>query len=157
MKKKLTVAVLGAALLFTTGAGSAFADSPMEQEINQLLGTRYSYGGTTPNGFDCSGFTMYVFAQLGLKLPHQSGSQFEMGSSVSRKDLRPGDLVFFNTSGRGISHVGIYIGDDKFAHSSSSRGVVINRLTEEYYVQRYVGSKRIMNDAKYEEAVSGTS
>ncbi|WP_036719991.1 C40 family peptidase [Paenibacillus sp. JCM 10914] len=157
MKKKLTVAILSTALLFTMGTGSALAHSPMEQEIDQLLGTRYSYGGNTPSGFDCSGFTMYVFAQLGLKLPHQSGSQFQMGSSVTRKDLRPGDLVFFNTSGRGISHVGIYIGDDKFAHSSSSRGVVINRLTEDYYAQRYVGSKRIMNDAKYEEAAGETS
>lgn len=138
------------AIVFTVGAGSAFADSKMDKVIDDVLGTKYRTGGTTTNGFDCSGFTMYVFKHLGINLPHQSGSQFTMGTSVSRSDLRAGDLVFFNTSGSGVSHVGIYVGDGKFAHASTSRGVVVSSLSESYYVNRYVGAKRIMSSDTYQ-------
>lgn len=138
------------AIVFTAGAGSAFADSKMDKVIDDVLGTKYRSGGTTTNGFDCSGFTMYVFKHLGINLPHQSGSQFTMGTSVSRSDLRAGDLVFFNTSGSGVSHVGIYVGDGKFAHASTSRGVVVSSLSDSYYVNRYVGAKRIMSTDTYQ-------
>lgn len=140
------------AIVFTVGAGSAFADSKMDKVIDDVIGSKYVTGGTTANGFDCSGFTMYVFKHLGISLPHQSGSQFSMGSSVSRSDLRAGDLVFFNTSGSGVSHVGIYVGDGKFAHASTSRGVVVSSLSESYYVNRYVGAKRIMSTDTYKSA-----
>lgn len=140
------------AIVFTVGAGSAFADSKMDKVIDDVIGTKYVTGGTSANGFDCSGFTMYVYKHLGISLPHQSGSQFSMGSSVSRSDLRAGDLVFFNTSGSGVSHVGIYVGDGKFAHASTSRGVVVSSLSESYYVNRYVGAKRIMSTDTYKSA-----
>ncbi|GIO35071.1 MULTISPECIES: C40 family peptidase [Paenibacillus] len=150
MKKKLAAAVMSFAIVFTVGAGSAFADSKMDKVIDDVLGTKYRSGGTTTSGFDCSGFTMYVFKHLGINLPHQSGSQFSMGTSVSRSDLRAGDLVFFNTSGSGVSHVGIYVGDGKFAHASTSRGVVVSSLSESYYVNRYVGAKRVMSSDTYQ-------
>lgn len=150
MKKRLTVTAVSFALLFTIGTGSVFADSKLDSAIEEGLGSPYSAGGTTTSGFDCSGFTMYVFNKLGIDLPHQSGSQFEMGTSVSKDELIAGDLVFFNTSGDGISHVGIYVGDGKFAHASSSKGVVISKLSESYYEKRYVGSKRIMSSEKFE-------
>lgn len=150
MKKKLAAAVMSFAIVLTLGAGSAFADSKMDKVIDDVIGTKYRTGGTTTNGFDCSGFTMYVFKHLGINLPHQSGSQFSMGTSVSKGDLRAGDLVFFNTSGSGVSHVGIYVGDGKFAHASTSRGVVVSSLSESYYVNRYVGAKRVMSTDAYQ-------
>ncbi|ASA26566.1 hydrolase [Paenibacillus donghaensis] len=136
------------------GAGSAFADSKMDKVIDNTLGTKYVSGGVSTNGFDCSGFTMYVFDKIGINLPHQSGSQYQMGTAISRSDLREGDLLFFNTSGKGVSHVGIYVGDDKFAHASSKRGVTISTLSDSYYVDRYVGAKRIMSTDAYHDVAS---
>lgn len=121
----------------------------MDKVIDKAIGTKYVSGGVTTNGFDCSGFTMYVFDKIGINLPHQSGSQYQMGSAVSRDELRAGDLVFFNTNGKGVSHVGIYVGDGEFAHASSSRGVTISSLSDNYYVNRYVGAKRIMSTDAY--------
>lgn len=121
----------------------------MDKVIDKTIGTKYVSGGVTTNGFDCSGFTMYVFDKIGINLPHQSGSQYQMGSAVSRDELRAGDLVFFNTNGKGVSHVGIYVGDGEFAHASSSRGVTISSLSDNYYVNRYVGAKRIMSTDAY--------
>lgn len=154
MKKKLAAAVLSLSIIFTIGAGSAFADSKMDKVIDKTIGTKYVSGGTSTNGFDCSGFTMFVFDKIGINLPHQSGSQYQMGSDVSRDEMRPGDLVFFNTNGKGVSHVGIYVGDGDFAHASSSRGVTISSLNDSYYVNRYVGAKRIMSTDAYKTVAS---
>ncbi|MBW4085177.1 C40 family peptidase [Paenibacillus sp. S150] len=126
----------------------------MDQVIDKTIGTKYVAGGTSTNGFDCSGFTRYVFDKIGINLPHQSGSQYQMGTAVSRDNIRPGDLVFFNTSGKGVSHVGIYVGEGKFAHASTSRGVTISSLSESYYVNRYVGAKRIMSTDAYQTLAS---
>lgn len=154
MKKKLAAALLSFSIILTIGAGSAFADSKMDKVIDKAIGTKYVSGGVSTNGFDCSGFTMYVFDKIGINLPHQSGSQYQMGTTISRDNLREGDLVFFNTSGRGISHVGIYVGDGKFAHASSSKGVTISSLSDSYYVNRYVGAKRIMSTDAYQNVAT---
>ncbi|MGN7765663.1 C40 family peptidase [Paenibacillus sp. 22594] len=154
MKKKLAAALLSFSIILTIGAGSAFADSKMDQVIDKSIGTKYVSGGISTNGFDCSGFTMYVFDKMGINLPHQSGSQYQMGTAVSRDNIRPGDLVFFNTSGKGVSHVGIYVGEGKFAHASSKRGVTISSLNDSYYVNRYVGAKRIMSTDAYQTVAS---
>jgi cell wall-associated NlpC family hydrolase len=107
-------------------------------------GSRYRFGGTSRGGFDCSGFTRYVYARYGIALPHSSASQFSHGQPISRDELQPGDLVFFATRTRGISHVGIYIGDNRFIHASNvRRGVTVDSLGSAYYSARYRGARRV--------------
>lgn len=110
------------------------------------LNTPYVYATSGPNSFDCSGFSTWVYKQLGVKLPRSSASQSGFGQLVNRNDLVPGDLVFFNTSGSGVSHVGIYIGNDKFIHAASApyMKVMINSLSENYYNARYVCARRVL-------------
>jgi len=110
-----------------------------------FLGCAYSYGADGPKSFDCSGFTMYVFKHFDIDLPHSSASQAKKGSQVKKSDLIPGDLVFFKTSSKGISHVGIYIGKGDFIHASTGGGKVeITSLSETYYNKRYVTARRIL-------------
>lgn len=110
-----------------------------------LLGTPYIYGGTTTRGFDCSGFTQYVFAQSGMTLDRTAAQQYtNNGTSVAKSELQAGDLVFFSSSSQSIGHVGMYIGDGQFIHSSSGGGkVIITSINSSYYVNHYVGAKRI--------------
>jgi cell wall-associated NlpC family hydrolase len=104
----------------------------------QYLGVPYRWGGASPSGFDCSGFTMYVYAQVGISLPHNAAMQYGMGSAVGREFLQPGDLVFFN----GLSHVGLYIGGNQFVHAPHTGDVVkISPLTG-WYSSTYVGARR---------------
>ncbi|MFC4778927.1 C40 family peptidase [Paenibacillus sp. GCM10023252] len=149
--KKVTALLIGLAMLLAFQAGSAFADSKMDGIIKDVLGTPYKYGGTTTKGFDCSGFTSYVFDKMGIDLPRSSKSQAGVGKKIAKSDLIAGDLVFFETGGNGISHVGIYVGDGKFAHSSSSKGVTISKLSESYYTNNYVTARRVMNTATFEK------
>jgi cell wall-associated NlpC family hydrolase len=106
-----------------------------------LLGIPYTYGGVSPrSGFDCSGFTRFVYAHFGITLPHYSGAQFGMGRRVSRRGLRPGDLLFFD----GLGHVGMYIGAGRFIHAPhSGTRVSIARLGG-WYAGRYDGARRLL-------------
>lgn len=132
-------------LVLTSNATSGKGSSIVETALSHL-GTRYVYGGASAGGFDCSGFTMYIFAQVGVKLPHGATSQLSYGASVSRSELQPGDLVFFQDYGAVASHVGIYIGGDQFIHASSSSGnsrcVTVSSLAESYYANHYYTARR---------------
>jgi cell wall-associated NlpC family hydrolase len=108
-------------------------------------GVPYRNGGSDPSGFDCSGFTQFVFAQLGLALPREVRDQYRAGRSINRSDAGPGDLIFFTTTSRGPSHVGILIGGDSFVHAPSSTGVVrVEQISSRYWRERVVGARRIV-------------
>ncbi len=147
--KKVFVSVLTLVLLLGAFIGQASAATDFKQFTNDLVGTKYQYGGTTTKGFDCSGFTSYVMKEFNVELNRVSRDQFNQGTKVKIDQLRLGDLVFFNTSGKGISHVGIYLEDNKFIHSSSSHGVRVSDMSASYYNTRYVGATRVIDDEKY--------
>lgn len=152
--KKISALLLGLVLILTFQAGSVFADSKLDGYINDVIGSPYKGGGNTSKGFDCSGFTTYVFDKMGVDLPRTSTSQGKSGKKVAKADLIAGDLVFFDTSGGNngaISHVGIYIGDGKFAHASTSRGVVTDKLDSSYYEKRFVTARRVMSMDTFEK------
>jgi cell wall-associated NlpC family hydrolase len=109
-----------------------------------LRGAPYRNGGADPQGFDCSGFTQYVYAQYGVALPRAVRDQYQSGQSIDPKDLAPGDLVFFTTTDPGVSHVAIAVGGDEFVHAPSSTGVVrVERLSSSYWSPRFVGARRV--------------
>lgn len=110
----------------------------------QFIGTRYRSGGSSPNGFDCSGYVRYVFNNFGINLVHTAAGQYKAGTVIKKEELTPGDLVFFNTGGYGINHSGIYIGNDQFIHASSSRGIRIDSMLDNYWSPRYRGANRIL-------------
>jgi cell wall-associated NlpC family hydrolase len=109
------------------------------------LGVPYVWGGADPNGFDCSGFTQYVFNKNGISLPRVASDQYNVGTSVSKNNLKPGDLVFFETYKPGPSHLGIYLGNNQFIHASSAaEQVTISNLTTPYYTEHYIGARRVI-------------
>ncbi len=114
------------------------------ESVDEWYGVRYRSGGNTKTGVDCSGFTVAVYAAAyGLAIPRVSRDQYKTSRKISTTELQEGDLVFFNTNGRGVSHVGVYLGNNKFIHASVSRGVMVNDLFEPYYLKRYIGAGRM--------------
>ena len=123
-------------------------ESRLSRVVDGYLGVPYKWGGTTRQGMDCSALARAVIRETyGVELPRTSNQMYGLGSRVEKRtDLRPGDLVFFRIaySGTGFSHVGVYVGQGRFAHASSSRGGVVDRLTQPYFDARYAGARRIL-------------
>lgn len=150
IRQFVLASVAGLAIYFSpivtenTYAAEEITSAELQETAKQYLGVPYRYGGTSTSGFDCSGFVSTVYKNLGVNLPRTSSSMYNVGDKVAKEDLQPGDLVFFNTSGRGISHVGIYYGDGKFIHSQTGQGVSITDINDKWYWgSRYVGAKRV--------------
>jgi cell wall-associated NlpC family hydrolase len=116
--------------------------SELVDQALSLLGVPYTFGGTSRRGFDCSGYSQYVFRCFGISLPRTASEQFSVGSSIDQGQLELGDLVFFTTYTPGASHVGIYIGSGHFV-AASNRGVSISDLGSSYYASRYLGARRV--------------
>ncbi|HIU64948.1 MAG TPA: C40 family peptidase [Candidatus Avacidaminococcus intestinavium] len=112
----------------------------------KLKGVPYKFGGKTVKGFDCSGYVQHIFGKFKAPLPRLADEQVAEGIFVLRKNLREGDLVFFSTYEQGASHVGIYAGKGQFWHVSSTKGVMLSSLSEEYWAPRYYGARRVLAD-----------
>jgi len=132
----------------------AVADESIVQRALSFLGIKYRFGGESEkHGFDCAGFVRKTFSKVGVHLPRTAAEQYKQGCTVKRDELEPGDLVFFShTYKRGISHVGIYIGDGMFVHAASSvRRVAVDRLDSPYFKKRFEGGRRIERPIEVEE------
>ena len=125
-------------------SGSTDVRQVLATAVSQI-GKPYVYGGNGPNGYDCSGFTSYVFKQHGINLPRTADGQMTVGTRVKKDQLVEGDLVFFGYYGSNtVQHVGIYLGDGTFVHSSSNNGIIITSLSQSYYVTNYKGATRVL-------------
>ncbi|NTU68250.1 MAG: NlpC/P60 family protein [Chlorobiaceae bacterium] len=169
LKPLFVYGVLSASLLFTdnsalasepsseTGDPTAVtlqSDAPANRigtlfsDVRQYFGIRYRFGGTTPAGFDCSGFVQFMFSKVfNMQLPRSSREMSAIGIRVARNELRPGDLVFFQNGKNRINHVGIFVGNNTFIHSSLSRGITRTNLSESYYDKRFATGVRVIDFA----------
>ncbi len=150
MKKLLylLIAVTMFLTLMPTDKAEASTGKDVVTIANKYKGVPYLWGGTTTKGFDCSGFTSFVFKQVGVTLPRTAASQYGVGTAVSKSNLQPGDLVFFSSSSSsGITHVGIYSGDNNFISSTSSKGVAVVSMDNTYWKPKYTGAKRVLSNA----------
>jgi len=130
------------AVLLSTPAEEV-KNTKMFEFIDDWYGTPYRLGGTTKKGVDCSAFSQFLFASVyGLGIPRTAREQYDLTYRISRTELKEGDLIFFNTRG-GISHVGVYLQNNKFVHAATSGGVMISDIFDEYWVRRFVGVGRL--------------
>lgn len=155
IKRSMAILVLAAFGFGAAGTVLAERASAATEQSNQLIelgkhwiGTPYQMGGKIKNGepvaFDCSLFTQHVFASFGIELPRTSKAQAAVGSKVDRGSISQGDLLFFRTNGKSISHVAIYVGDGMMLHASSNKGVTISDMNSSYWKKRFVTARRVL-------------
>ena len=142
---ELFKALIGRDLPVSRDSSSTVVVRRLIRDAMQYVGVPYWFGGTTPRGFDCSGFTRYVFSGIGIELPRMADAQYyNVGRPVPAERLQPGDLVFFETYEAGPSHVGIYVGNDQFISATSSRGIQVTGLYDSYWGPRFIGARRVV-------------
>ena len=156
--RRLIIKTLIVLLVVPHAAHAAQAFTQLDEarlldSLRSYRGTPYLYGGTSRAGIDCSGLVLAVYREQGLTLPRTARQQYRVGEPVDRRSLRVGDLVFFNTKGPGVSHVGIVSGPSTFVHGSTSKGVVTDRLSSDYWRKRHIGSRRVASPSTF--VVSG--
>ena len=149
MRQQVTKILIIVLLMTILPFHSVSAASDQEEAIKvakSYIGVPYVFGGTTPNGFDCSGFIRYVFEKVGIDLPRISADQYNAGTKVSKAELEPGDLVFFEKTYNkaGITHSGVYIGNNEFISATSSKGIKVDSLSSTYWGPKYYGATRVI-------------
>ena len=160
-----TALLVTAAVFGTIAPARAHAPADYRAERSHVrarargqIGTPYRSAGSSPSGFDCSGFTRWVYSHIGVTLPHSSSAQYALGGTKnfvrieSREDLKVGDLVFHDTGSGGVGHAGMYVGDGKFISSTSSGGVRVESLSDGYWGPRWVGATRLPVTMRFRRA-----
>ncbi|WP_338449585.1 S-layer homology domain-containing protein [Niallia oryzisoli] len=142
----LMIGLFLALLPFQSVSAAGTQQEDVIRIAKSYIGVPYKYGGTTPSGFDCSGFILFVFEKVGINLPRVSADQYNAGTKVSKADLQPGDLVFFEKTYNkaGITHSGVYIGNNEFISATSSKGIKIDSLSSTYWGPKYYGATRVI-------------
>jgi cell wall-associated NlpC family hydrolase len=143
----LCVLILGTAAPAFAATDEAEAGQHLADFAQEYVGSRYVWGGTGPYGFDCTGFVQFVYGEFGISLPRNEAGQLASGERVSGDEVQPGDiLVFANTYRRGLSHVGIYLGEGRFVHAvDEAHGVTVSNLWDSYWSPRFVGASRALS------------
>ncbi|MHA6258499.1 C40 family peptidase [Sporosarcina sp. CAU 1771] len=151
----IAVFIFSTISFISTNKVGAATPNEIATYAKKFHGTPYKFGGTTPAAFDCSGYIRYVYNNFNISLPRTSVDQFKVGTAVSKDELQPGDLVFFaNTYKKGISHTGIYLGNDEFISAKNGGVLKANIRTSSYWAPKYAGAKRVANFTKSPEPVT---
>jgi hypothetical protein len=148
-KALLSIGIASTIWLSTLGQHTYASDQDLSvvvQTSKQYIGVPYKYGGTTPSGFDCSGYIQYVFKKVGVQLPRTAADMYHSKKLESVKTPQPGDIVFFETYKPGPSHVGLYLGNKQFIHASTSYGVTVTSMNKSYWKSRFLGAKRLKDE-----------